>query len=212
MSNSDYLPKEDAQLQLWLQNYTALCQSYATALGLSTTEIAVLVTKVSTYSDALGFSDAAKKAASGAVTAKNTAKSDVAALVRAYTREFKANPTVSEALLDELGVVNPTVTVPPTTVTGLKVNGCDDGVNSLKWNRGTNSSNTIFIIEYRTPDVATWSIIAAISKTSYNHMDQVPGETAMYRVTATRSGLSSAPCPPVYAYGNTAPGDISLAA
>jgi len=212
MSNSDYLPKEDAQLQQWLQNYTALCQSYASGLGLSPAEVAALVTKVSGFSDALGFSDAAKKAANGAVTAKNTAKAEVSALVRAYTREFKANPTVSAALLDELGVVNSTVTVPPSTVTGLTVNGCDDGVNSLKWNRGTNSSNTIFIIEYRTPDVATWNIIAAISKTSYNHMDQVPGETAMYRVIATRSGLSSAPCPPVYAYGNTAPGDISLAA
>jgi hypothetical protein len=212
MAINDYLPREDAELQVWLSNYYNVCEINETVLDLDAEEFLALNVAISDYSASLTAQATALAAAKSATANKNAKKSAVSSLVRAYTREFKANPAVPNTVLNALGVVVSTTVTPPVLVTNLTVSGCDDGVNTVKWDRSTNSPGTIFIVEYRKPSETDWRFAAAITKTSFAHDEQIPGVTLLYRVIASRAGESSPPSPPTIVYGNLSDPGLSIAA
>lgn len=154
----------------------------------------------------------AKAELKSVVSSKNAAKSDVVANVRALVREFKANPLVPQSVLNALGVIGQPNSGPVTTVSGLTVMGCDDGVNKLKWNRNGNTPSTLFIIETKLPTQSSWTIAGAVTRTSFDHENQAPGETRLYRIVSNRAGMASAPTTPVVVYGDTGDTALSIAA
>ena len=166
----------------------------------------------SLYNKPFSVQDAAKTAYRASVADKVDLRADVTAIVRKYAREFKANPAVSNGLLTSLGIVTNSASGPVTQVTGLQVTGCADGVNKLTWNRSGNSAQTIFIIEYKTDAETDWGFAAAITKTSFNHEDQTPGELVWYRIIASRAGTNAVPSLPVAAYGATSTPPLTVAA
>lgn len=212
MPPGDYLPKEDAQLRSWLDNFYTQCVKYEDELGLDATELGTLDTQTLSYETNLTSVTAAKAELKSVVSSKNTAKSTVVGNVRALVREFKSNPAISSGILNALGVIGQPDSGPVVTVNGVTVLGCDDGVNKLKWNRNGNTASTLFIVETKLPNQSTWIIAGAVTKTSFNHEDQTPGQTRLYRITSSRAGVNSAPSAPVIVYGDTGNAPLSIAA
>jgi Zn-dependent M16 (insulinase) family peptidase len=212
MPGLDYLPREDAQLQLWLTNFTSIAEANEALLELNKEDIEDLNASKAEYSQKLDGLEAAKGAQRAATNGKNKSKSNVSEKVRRLTRKFKGNPNVNETLLKSLGVVSNKKSGPVVTVTGVKVRGSNEGVNTVKFNRNGNSSSTTFVIEYKAPDSDVWLFGDAITSTKWNHDNQVPGQQIWYRVTSKRAGKRSVPSVPASAYPHTNSESISIAA
>lgn len=212
MSNNDFLPREDSQLQNWLDNFITACSNNEEVLGLAAEQIGQITLQINAFDTGMTNVTSTKAAAKSAVTGKNTAKSTISSTVRTYAKQFKADPSIPASVLSELGIVSNAGNGPVVTVTSLTVIGCDDGVNKLKWDRNSNASGTLFIIEYKLQGQANWGIAGAVTKSTFDHVDQVPGQTVYYRVVSTRGGQTSNPTASVVAYGNTSGPGLSIAA
>jgi hypothetical protein len=208
----EYIPSEEAQLQIWLNNFASKCEKHDVILDLDTTELAQINNAAINLSNELTNASEAKTTYRSAIGEKNAVKSVSIATARSYARTFKANPSVPESVLLDLGIVSSNTSNPVTMVTGLTVVGCDNGINSLKWNRNGNSSGTQFIVEYSIGTQTNWKFAGAPTRTSFDHEGQAPGVFTWYRVTAMRANNSSVPCPAVSVYGSTGNGELTLAA
>lgn len=212
MSNRDFIPKEDGNLVGWFNNFATQCDSYSTLLGLTAAEVASIEAASSNFSTAWNGMNTAHAAAKEATTNKNTVRRNSVSLARQFAREFKANPTVPESLLEALGVVGSGGTTPVVPVTALSGVGQSDGVNQLRWNRNGNSQGTTFVVEYRIGTVGDWLFAGVTSRTRFSHTNQQPGVEISYRVIASRSGVNSVPCSPVVLYAGGGEGELSIAA
>lgn len=207
-----FLPQDDLALQAWLNNFAETCEKYESELDLDTEELAEINGAASGFSTDLTAQSTAKAILKGATAAKNSAKTTANAVARKYAKEFKANPTVSSEILSELQIVSNAVTSPVTTVTGVSVTGCDDGVNKVTWNRNGNSQGTSFIIEYRVDGQSNWNFAGVVTKVKFDHENQTPGVMTWYRIISTRAGTNSAPSVAVAAYPNSSGNSLSIAA
>ena len=148
----------------------------------------------------------------GAVQGKKLSRTLATKNIRGFANKFKANLEVSPGTLRELGVVCSSNSVPVVPVSKLGVVGFETGINKLKWKRNGNSSQTMFIVEFRVVGEEKWEFAGAVSKTNFIHDGQIPGQRVWYRVTSTRASKSSVPCPAVAAYGPMESSDLSVAA
>jgi hypothetical protein len=82
----------------------------------------------------------------------------------------------------------------------------------LKWNRNGNAPSTNFVIESRLNSSNTWVFVAATTKTSFVHVDQIPGEFTWYRILSTRAGKNSGYCAQVSVYSDAGGPGLELAA
>jgi hypothetical protein len=73
----------------------------------------------------------------------------------------------------------------------LVATGTSDGTNSLKWNRSGNRQGTTFIIEAKIGDSNVWTMIDAVTNSTYKHKNQTPGVKVQYRVRAKRGDFES---------------------
>jgi hypothetical protein len=197
---------------LWLSNFVTVAEANDAILELSAEDIFKLTTDTTGFDTRMTALESAKNAQKAATGAKNTSKTTISTFVRGLARKFKANPNVSDELLLALGVVNSNSAGPVVTVTGVDVQACDDGVNTVKFERTGNSPQTTFIIEYKTPSGTDWLFGDAITRTTWNHEGQTPGQQIWYRITSARAGQRSAPSVPVAAYPNTSSNPLSVAA
>jgi hypothetical protein len=205
-------PQEDAAMLAWLNNFAEVCGNNIAALSLNPTLLEQITDARDSYSSGLANVETTKQAYRGAVQVKGVAKTEANAVVRSFAKRFKAIPGISPGLLAELGILPNSASGPVVTVTGLTVVGCDDGVNRLKWNRTNNSDSTIFIVEFRLEGSSVWNFAAAVTKVTFMHDDQTPGQKMYYRITSVRGDQRSVPCPPVVVYGNLDNPGLSLAA
>lgn len=212
MPSNDYLPTPDQQFAAWLTNFVNVCSVEDAALGITPADFATISNAATAFATGLTESDASKATTKAKVTAKDDYRRQVTSIVRRYAREFKANPSIPPALLSNLGIVASNPVGPVTQVTGLQVTGCADGVNKLVWNRSGNAQGTIFIIETKPQGSSNWAIAAAITKASFNHEDQQPGEQIWYRIIASRAGVNAVASLPVAAYGGSDNAPLTIAA
>jgi hypothetical protein len=212
MNNFDYLPAGEAQFKLWYDNFVSKCDEYGTDLGLTTAQITAITNLKDQYSAKLAQVVTTKEVYEGAVSGKNLARKNSTTNIRAFAKQFKAIQGISPEILKELGIVSSTSTGPVRTVTSLDVVGCDDGVNKLTWDRNQNAFGTTFVIEYRIGSTGNWVFAGTTTKVTFNHGDQIPGQTVYYRVTSSRAGVSSAPSPAVGVYIPQGETELSIAA
>ncbi len=212
MANTDYIPSNEAQFTAWYQNFITQCEKHETVLGLDTTSLGTLATQNTQYNAAYSAVVSGKEELQGKVATKNNRKKSSEASIRAYAKQWKSNPAIPAAVLKDLGIVSTSSSGPVVTVNGLQVTGCDDGVNKLIWNRNGNAGGTNFIIEARIGTSPNWFFVGSTTKTGFNHIGQEPGQLVWYRITSSRAGTNSVPCPAVAVYGPPAVGGLSLAA
>ena len=101
----DYIPKNDADLALWLDNFKKKFEAYATAIGMSPTDIAETLAKCTTMENAIKAVEDAKKAKETAVETKNNYKRDIVKDLRAEVKIFKATKGYTSDMGKDLGIV-----------------------------------------------------------------------------------------------------------
>jgi hypothetical protein len=212
MANTDYMPSNDAQFTAWYQNFITQCEKHEVVLGLNSESFGNLATQNTQYNAAYSAVVSGKEELKGKVATKNNRKKASEATIRSYAKQWKSNPEIPAAVLNDLGIVSTSSAGPVVTVNGLQVTGCDDGVNKLIWNRNGNASGTNFIIEARIGTNPNWFFVGSTTKIGFNHVGQEPGQLVWYRITSSRAGQNSVPCPAVAVYGPSAIGGLSLAA
>ena len=212
MSQGDYLPDSETEFAAWFDNFTTQCEVYETELGLNSTTYGTIALANQTFDTKLAASVTAKEVSKGATADKNNARKSATQIIRTFANQWKSNPAISDKILNDLGIVATTTAGPVTKVTGLTVTGCSDGNNMLKWNRNGNAPGTNFIIESRLNSSNTWVFVAATTKTSYVHIDQIPGEFTWYRILSTRAGKNSGYCAQVSVYSDSGDSELKIAA
>ncbi|HEX8072219.1 MAG TPA: hypothetical protein VF546_19895 [Pyrinomonadaceae bacterium] len=100
----DYIPRSDAEFDLWLRNFTTTLNQEKHTLKLADEDLSVLeaaraawVTKYSNWTTKRGEADAARQA-------KDDAREEVEAAVRARVRLIQADDTVPDATRHVLGL------------------------------------------------------------------------------------------------------------
>ena len=208
---NDYLPKPDAEFQLWLANFVTVAGANTAALGLLPADITALSGAQSTFGGNLGQMKAMQASAKSAVANKDTSRKTVNNQVRSIVRRIQSNPAVTVALKNQL-VINPRNTpkthTSPAQPTSLLASPDTSGVNSLAWNRNGNKPTTTFVIEAMLGASTTFEQIGTTTKTKFDHTGQTPGVKVTYRVTAERADMSSLPSQSVTVYG--APTTLTL--
>jgi hypothetical protein len=212
MNNGDFIPDTEAQFTSWYQNFITQCEKHEAVLGLDSESYGALAIENSAYNTAYSAVVSGKEELKGKTATKNLRKKASVATIRSYAKQWKSNPAIPAAVLNDLGIVATSTTGPVATVTGLDVTGCDDGVNNLTWNRTGNVSGTNFIIEAKIGSTGNWFFVGSTTKVKFDHTGQVPGQLVWYRITSSRAGENSVPCPAVAVYGPSASGELRVAA
>lgn len=132
-----------------------------------------------------------------------TLKASRATLAK-WAKTFRANPAVSDALLDQLQLPHhktPGTKTPPTTPLDVVATASVQGLVNLKWKPNGNRKSTQYIIEAQNGPDEAWSIIGATTKTKTT-FQAVVGNYIAFRVSASRDDETSEPTVPVVLWPN----------
>lgn len=208
MRRTDFLPRDDAALEQWLENFATVCVELRASLGLSEEEVATVLEESNGFKESMRAVVQAKAAYLGAVAGKNSQRSEASQTIRSLARRLKANPIASPEALRQLGILHKSSEGPVRTVKELTVVGNSNGINLLQWNRNQNSARTTFIVECAQGLSDVWEIVDVTSTTRFEHRDQTPGVFLRYRVRSIRAGKSSPPTDPVSIYSDGQPSSL----
>lgn len=212
MSQNSFIPSSDPAYKTWLANFAAKCELYENEIGLSSQQILQVQSQASEFGTSYDTVEAMKLELKGEIAGKDEIRQVSTATVRALAKQIKGTPGVTPQILGALGIVSSSTSGPVVPVTDLTVKGCSDGVNMLKWNRNSNVQGTLFLIESRLEGSSSWNLVSAVSKASYNDLNQIPGQTQYYRIKSVRAGVTSNPCDPAVVYSNGNDSTLTLAA
>jgi hypothetical protein len=124
MANS-YLPRAEAELVAWLENFSATLTAFGTGLGFSAGEIAAMGSSVTAYSNAVTVVAGAETGLRTAVADRDEKKEAVLALVRAAVPRLQAAPAMTDQTREYFGITvrdaQPTPAGPPATRPVLQV-------------------------------------------------------------------------------------------
>ncbi len=104
---ADYIPQSDADLSIWLNNYSKTLPTYAAALGLSDDDVVNAQKWCKLIIDAIAASTAAQAAARQAVADKETSITTNVPLLREGIQLGKKGKGYTEAIGKALGIVAP---------------------------------------------------------------------------------------------------------
>lgn len=213
MARTDFIPTDDSSYLAWLTNFAAQCDAYQAALQLTPAELTEIAALKAEFDAAFNESNTAKAVAKAAVKRKDTVRQSTTAAIRRFARRFKGTEAVTPSMLSALQVVTSATNHPVSPVLELSVVGTSDGVNQLRWNRGSNEQGTIFVVEFRREGSSEWSLAGVVTSARFSHEEQTPGVETWYRVLTVRAGRTSAPTPAVAVYPSIGPGErLSIAA
>lgn len=212
MSQNSFIPSSDPAYNTWLANFAAKCALYEAEIGLTAEQLGTIQLQSSAFSESYDTVEAMKLELKGEIAGKDEIRRESSAEARALAKQIKGTPGVTPQILGALGIVSSSTSGPVVPVTDLTVKGCSDGVNMLKWKRNGNAQGTMFLIESRLEGSSSWNLVSAVSKTSYNDIDQIPGQTQYYRIKSVRAGVTSSPCDPAVVYSNGFDNTLTLAA
>ena len=212
MAIYDFIPSPDLDYKGWITRFAELCEINEKELGLTPEQILAIQEQSAKFKSLCDLTSEKKNQLKGIVAAKDKARRTSTETARAIAKQIKANPAVGPGILGILGIVQPRTSGPLVMVKKLVVTGTSNGVNSLTWNRNGNAQGTVFLIESKLEGDSDWNFVAAVTKTSFQDTDQIPGQTKYYRVKASRSGKTSSPCSPAVIYSQTSESQTSIAA
>ncbi|MEQ1822150.1 MAG: fibronectin type III domain-containing protein [Fimbriimonadaceae bacterium] len=188
----------DSELLAAAPNFSNICNSSKTVLGMSATDITDLQTAVTNFTTQYNAWIAARAALKNTYDQKRLAKAALKASVNRWAKAFRANPAVPAPLLAQL-LVAPHAPTRSTQVAHQPMNfhGTSTylGAISLRWNRNGNKPGTQFLVEYRLTPTGSWLTAGTTLKSKFTYQSQ-PGKFIEFRVKAVRSGTISAPSAP----------------
>lgn len=200
----------EAMIQFFSQRAASWAAS-ATAIGLTTAQITEMATLINDAQTKMAAAFAARIASKNATAAYHNAADALRALGSDYVTTIKAkaftdnNPNIF-ILASIPEPATPSPLGPPPMPADLTAALSTDGTISLKWTC-TRAGGTSFTVQRSTTGTdGTWVLIGSSEETSFIDASVPRGlPTLSYRITAHRSGGSSAPTPPfTVLFGNTA--------
>lgn len=213
---ADYITdiEADGNLNTALQNFHTVCAANATALGLGLPDLTAILNATTNFTNDLNAVVAAKAASKAAASAKDAQKKASKAVVSQWAKTFRANVTVSDALLAQLMLPphkTPGTKSAPTTPTALVASADGLGNVYMSWNRGANRNGTVFLIEFRTSPTADWAVLNSTTKVKFS-VQATPGSYIAFRVSAQRNSQTSAASTPVALWDGSRPVTLAIAA
>ena len=196
MTNTDILPRSDADLKTWAIGFVNAAEQNAADLGINGDELDALKEWRDGFADALVNVSAKRTAYTTAVGGKNASRAALESGARVVVRRIQANPNVTDETRKTLGIgVRDRVpsSHAPLAPTGLVVNGLASGTNVLKWNRGANAGGVLFVVEAKIGAATEFALVDVVKPTRYSHENQTPGVKAVYRIRARRGQTLSNP-------------------
>ena len=189
-----FYPTNDAEFAVWFANLLSKATANKTILKLDDAKLTALDTKLNGFNTNLALKQQKKEESTAQTTLVSNWRKDLNKEVGLLNTGFKGIEGLPPNLLEELGLKvseGSVGTTPPVAPADLVVMGTSDGVNALKWNRSGNRQGTTFIIEAKIGNASGWTIIDAVTGSTYKHKNQTPGVTAQYRVKAKRGESES---------------------
>lgn len=183
----------DTDLISFLMNFSTVATVDPVKYGLTAAQVTNIATKANAFAEQVLQRQTADEALKAAVISQRTSRESVEPDISYLNTIIKANPTVSEADKQALGIESnkPPSYTPPIRPEDLMVNGFQDNRNVLKWKRTGNKPNTQFIIECKKGAETEFSYLDTTTETTYQHLGVNPGERCTYRVKAKRAGEES---------------------
>jgi hypothetical protein len=212
MSSTDFIPSNDAAYEIWLTNFAAKCEVYESLANFNVEQLNAINAQNAAFATAMTNIEAAKHALRTAAEAKEDARRSSTSLARKFAKQVKGAENVTNTILADFGILASASVGPVVPVINLNITGCDDGVNSLKWDRNGNANGTMFLIENSFDGQTGWELVDVTTKVTYSHTDQVPGQRQFYRIKSKRANTTSPACPPKVVYANGGESGLSLAA
>lgn len=206
--------KADAALTIALKTFVTGCTANATELGLSAGDLTEISGARTLFLAALEAQAQAIAAAKAATAAKEAQKEATRAIVAKWAKAFRADESVTNAVLAAILVAphaTPGSKTPPTIPLDLTGNADGSGNVKLVWKRNGNIQGTTFVIEHRSSPTGIWMLTGTTTKASFT-TNWTPGSYVEYRVTASRHGVTSAPSVPEVLWASGTSSFLSVAA
>ena len=192
----DYLPRKDMEFQSWLSNFLTVAEERIESLGIEKEELQTLSQSRQSLQEALESVETTRAAYLMATENKERARNVANSVARSVVRRVQANPRVTSEIKSDLRITVREVRTPqppPVPPTRLVAVGFDNGQHDLRWQRGSNSLTTHYVIEAKIGSEDHWTKVDVVTATKYRHTGQTPGVKIVYRILARRSSKLSAP-------------------
>lgn len=118
---ADFIPQSDAEFDVWQGNFVTFASANLTALGLVAADLTPITAGQTAWASAFPAHTTAQAAAESARAAKDVARTDFVAVIRALVRRLQAPPAVSDAERLSLGITVRAERTPATVPTSRPV-------------------------------------------------------------------------------------------
>lgn len=191
--------RKQAELADAMTTFAATCAANSAALHLDPADVLAIQAMANSFTSALNAYSDAKAASDSAHAAKDAQYASSRATLSMWAKTFRADLTISDALLEQLNLAphsTPGTKTPPTTPIDLVANPNGLGVVALKWGRNGNGTGTVFDVQTQSAAGGDWTIAASTTKAKFSYQ-AVSGQYIAFRVSASRNGLTSTPTLPI---------------
>jgi hypothetical protein len=104
---TDYVPRNDSQLAVWLTNLATKIGTHGPTLGLTTDEVNAAVKSCNDASTKITEIEQKKTEVQHLVAIKDEVKTSSLLIIRGFATRMKAHPAYTEALGYDLGIIAP---------------------------------------------------------------------------------------------------------
>lgn len=189
----------DLALRSAFSDFSSVCAAEAATLGLSPAEVAEIAAAAAQFESDILAVAAAKSKLSSKVRMKDDQKAASRDMISRYAKRFRANESISDAILTKLQLApheTPGTHTKPTPPLALVATSDGQGNIKLIWDRNGNRQTTIFQIEVRYSPSDPWTMLGVTTQTKFR-LRTTPGSFISFRVFAHRNSLVSSACTPV---------------
>ena len=206
MPNDNYIPTIEQNRVAWFNNFVTVATANVTLLAFTPGDMTALNGTVGGYNTAVNIGITSRTAYHASTKSKIAANKTVTANVRSLVRRIQSNPAVTPALKTQLQInprTTPRTKTAPIAPTGLLATPDADGTNTLTWNGNGNKARTTYLIEALIGSATTFAFVGDTTAQRFAHTGQTPGVTVVYRVTASRARMRSAPSQTAAVYNHS---------
>ena len=199
----DYLPELENDFSAWLAYFAVAVERYQDQLDLDGLDVEAMYEANVTLHDSLAGVETAKSTLRQQTEAKDAARRNVTAAVRALARRIQANPAVTPALKAALGLTprtKKTVLRSPRPPTQFAAEGFANGTIELRWNASGNAPETLYLVEAAYGSTANFVGITAVTATRCTLEGHSAAMPVTFRIRARRRHEVSAPSESVTLY------------
>lgn len=189
----------DLALKSAFNAFSSTCATEAAALGLSPAEAAELAAAAAQFDSDVLDVVAAKANLNSKVQMKDEQKAASRSMISRYAKRFRANESISDALLTRLQLAThetPGTHTKPTSPMSLQATSDGQGNIRLSWNRNGNRQTTVFQIEVRYSPSDPWTMLGVTTQAKFR-LRATPGSYISFRVFAHRNSFVSPAGTPV---------------